>query len=319
MHAIPAFHTAYLGARRAVLQSVLENYHDGVVDVSDSVIALRSRNRSIIDVDNYDTIVELLDGHRRSHYKSPANASEAVDLLRLHEVAMWWLRDFEVNMKCPYWMKMSQWLSIKPLKLSSEERLRFFRGFYRLETWRNIFSDVNVLDENENPSEGFYQMVDMFFLSIPPWETEEVACFWWVMYLRIVSVFHPCFEYDSDKAENITLRGPHAVQQALKNPGEFKAGLKDGVDYGMDEGEILFRRGFPFEKITKFTFPGRNSPFHYPAEQYEGKSLKKFKKRVKALPMEKRPSAYWLREISHTDNSKANFFYQALAQGCHHR
>jgi hypothetical protein len=79
-HASPALY--------GILLSVLRNYHNGLVAVSDAIAAVRSRRLCATKVKTRKSILTLLDRRRLESYKSPANANEIVQLLLLYEVAV---------------------------------------------------------------------------------------------------------------------------------------------------------------------------------------------------------------------------------------
>ncbi|KAL4804380.1 hypothetical protein BDV18DRAFT_162143 [Aspergillus unguis] len=324
IHASPSSHRAYLASQRAILKSILVNYHDGLVEMSDAITAVRSQDKPLTDADKYEDIVELLDGRKREIRDCPANATEIVRLLRLHEVGMWFLKDFEVNMSCPHWMSKADWFKLKPLRLSRDERVRFFRAFHRLEIWTNIFGNLDIVDEHDydaDTSEGLYQMVDLFFLTIPPWETEEIACFWNILHLRLLSVFSSYVDKPEDELSNFAMKGPRAVHRAIKRMSLETPGTatRYKVHHCKDEEQILFFKENAFEDLGEFDFKHEQNQFHYPASQYEGHNPWKFKQQIAGLPIKKRPNALWEREFVNKPKDvdlDRNFLYGHLLNGC---
>lgn len=160
---------------------------------------------------NKENIIALLDRRRRSREirpstvsmspNEPANSVESVKLLLLHAKANFFMDDYCRTARCPPCMDNTK---ILPLRFSENEKSRFLREFYRLQTYCNIFG---------TPEEGpgcrwlgdtfeAEDMWDLFFGMMPPWEVEEFGCMWAYIcrkYTRIFGELAPDMSRDSPR------------------------------------------------------------------------------------------------------------------------
>lgn len=212
--ASPEYHQAYQIIRHDLLFMHLQKSYDGLVDIQDAVAAIRSRGMYAVYPSNREKIIALLDARRRSdeirHLKysrilpdMPASVDEIIQLLHLHNTAMFLLSDYGTNAECPKWMEPSEWHSeILPLQLSRLEKRRIIRAFYRLQIYGNIFGNIELSlgaqqpPEKENEWQGNnwdttnYKFTDeevwsLFMAPMAPWEVEELGCFWKYCFNRL--------------------------------------------------------------------------------------------------------------------------------------
>ena len=214
--ASPVYYQAYQLVRPELLQVLLEASYDGLVDRADAVAAVRSRGLYAIEISNRERIIALLDERRRSDEirqlsispakilpDQPADVDETIQLLRLHRMASFLLEDYSRTAKRPEFIESAKWNDqILPLKLSTTEKRRFLRAFYRLQIYGNIFGPIEIPlnaepPEKENdwshqrgwdpsPPDTFSEeeVWRLFFATMAPWELEELCCFWLHCYTR---------------------------------------------------------------------------------------------------------------------------------------
>ncbi|KAF7174347.1 hypothetical protein CNMCM6106_008586 [Aspergillus hiratsukae] len=212
VHASPVCYQAYRLVRDEVLLSILRSSYDGHVDISDAVAAVRSRGLYAIKPSNRAKIIALLDSRRRSEEirhlglssgpfpDQPATVDETIRLLHLHRMATFLLDDYSRTARCPEWMPPEKWKNeILPLRLSRTEQRRFFRAFYRMQIWGNVFGHIELpLDADRPEKENYWfssrervplvfeeeEVWRLFFGTMAPWEVDEIACFWRHCYHR---------------------------------------------------------------------------------------------------------------------------------------
>ncbi|KAF4215539.1 hypothetical protein CNMCM6457_005865 [Aspergillus fumigatiaffinis] len=210
--ASPAYYQAYHLVRDELLLSILQSSHNDLVDVADAVAAVRFKGLYACELSNREKIIALLDGRRRSEEirrlgllsgpfpDQPANVEETIQLLHLHRSATSLLDDYLRTARCPKWMPTEKWENeTLPLCLSRTEQRRFFRAFYRMQIWGNIFAHIELplgagppKEENYwfSPPEGVPPVFEddevwrLFFATMAPWEVEEITCFWKHCYHR---------------------------------------------------------------------------------------------------------------------------------------
>ena len=119
----------------------------------------------------------------------PVDLNEVRELLRLHEIAIWFLNDYSRNAPCPFWIDEISWSThILPLKLSKIEKKRYYRAFYRLQTFCNLFGNIETPVDSPDSSRSLYwsgkqpftedEIWKFFFRTFAPWECEEFAGLW---------------------------------------------------------------------------------------------------------------------------------------------
>jgi hypothetical protein len=179
VHAAPALHQAYLGAQYCIWSSVLKTEY-GLGILSDAIAAVRSKGLSASVPANKEPIKALLEKRRLALCDKPADLDEIYALLHLHKVAVWFLDDFHRTVDLPAGMNPESRKTILTPGLSVEEKARMVRGFYRFQILVNIVGGGTLEDENKLDSgdERFtsQDMVRLFFLTMPPWEIEEIGC-----------------------------------------------------------------------------------------------------------------------------------------------
>lgn len=207
-HASPLFYHAYRHFREDLLTYALYAEYDGIVDITDSIVALRSRNLHASVPANSDKIYSLLDQWRRhGEIRSldlasasdlpdrPINFDEVLRLLRLHKIMKFCLDGFCSSMPCPEWANKKHWnTDVLPIKLSRVEKTRFFRGLYRLQIYGNIFGPLQrqPVYREEDYDDEYGEWVDItfdleeawrvFFGTMTPWEFQELRCVWQYIY-----------------------------------------------------------------------------------------------------------------------------------------
>lgn len=83
-------------------------------------------------------------------------------------------------------MDQAKWKNdILPLRLFETEKVRWFRGFYRLQIFANIFGPFELLiqgfnadkrDEWNNTTFTVEEAWCVFFGTMAPWEVAELGC-----------------------------------------------------------------------------------------------------------------------------------------------
>ncbi|KAL3473970.1 hypothetical protein BJX99DRAFT_248556 [Aspergillus californicus] len=211
------YHQVYCLVRPEALLNVLHNQYDGLVDITESIAAARSKKLHGSRKRDRDDIIALLDARRRSDeircrrkqsrdtahtlpYK-PTSFNEVLALLKLPDRTA----------LCPFWMDENKWKNeVLPLEFSRTEKMRYFRAFYRLETHCNLFGAGEHHVYRPWPR-SYYQWDKhfsredawrLFFGPYPPWEIEEFGRLWQHLYERNFERFHEVaqdmLQYGSD-------------------------------------------------------------------------------------------------------------------------
>ncbi|GFF99845.1 hypothetical protein IFM53868_10485 [Aspergillus udagawae] len=204
--ASPDYYQAYHLVRDELLLSILQSSHDDLVDVADAVAAIRSKGLYACKLSNREKIIALLDSRRRSEEirrlgllspfpDQPATVEETIQLLHLHRMATFLLDDYSKTARYPDWVPTEKWKN-KSLIISRTEQRRFFRAFYRMQIWANIFGHIELPLGADKPEQENYwfegvppvfeeeEVWRLFFGTMAPWEVEEIACFWKHCYHR---------------------------------------------------------------------------------------------------------------------------------------
>ncbi|OKL56558.1 hypothetical protein UA08_08087 [Talaromyces atroroseus] len=193
--------------------NLLLRQYNGEVEISEALVALHSEGVIAEDPRNRDKIIELLDCRRRGtregkKYKHDSfSIDEIIKLFKLHKAAIYLMDDFSTRIEEPPWWKPAghpTWKSLD-LKFSHTERARFFRAFYRLQTWHCIFGEPECFSFSlalriETPYRPSYnEWEDMTFSheeawrlicgSIPPWDVEEMLCLFQYMKQRYIRIY----------------------------------------------------------------------------------------------------------------------------------
>lgn len=175
------------------------------MDITEAIAAVRSRKFHGTRRSDREKIIALLDDRRRNKEirclgkrsratqplpDQPVDLNEVRDLLRLHEIAIWFLNDYSQNAPCPFWIDGISWSThILPLKLSKNEKKRYYRAFYRLQTFCNLFGNIENPVDGPNSSNWLSwnhgkqafteeEIWKFFFGTFAPWECEEFAGLW---------------------------------------------------------------------------------------------------------------------------------------------
>ncbi|KAL4804379.1 hypothetical protein BDV18DRAFT_30509 [Aspergillus unguis] len=300
VHASPVIHEVYRDSRLRILRNLLNVYYNDLVIRTDAVTAVRSRGLCIEDYRNVDDALILLEKRRQMAFSRTASTNELAALLRLHEKAEWFLRDFEKTVTCLPTMSAARWSERLPMRLSVDEKRRFFRGFYRLEIWCNIFGRSNFCINEQFPVTIEYsRMVSSFFLTMPPWEMEEVGCVWWILRNRLVHALRADFIYHTphsgpiENFSSLVMRGPRLVYRILHESGNERYDtIRENYDASVTSMSCFFTNGYPFNRFADSINAG-NHPFRKPANQWNNLDFEGYKKKVESLPKSHQPGGYW--------------------------
>ena len=212
--ASPKYFQTYLQYRSQVLYDILLRQYNGEVDIYEAVVAMRSDGVLAEIVNNRDTIMDLLDYRRRGAKESKIRlkaesftTDEIMKMMKMHESAVYFVEDYGATLPEPSWWAHGsggKWES--PIKFSSTERARFFRAYFRFQTWCHIFGQPeygghylsSTPSDREPPSEN--QWTDRTFTleqawrliwgTMPPWEIEEVGSLVDYFMSKYVEVFN---------------------------------------------------------------------------------------------------------------------------------
>ncbi|OJJ65223.1 hypothetical protein ASPSYDRAFT_40023 [Aspergillus sydowii CBS 593.65] len=205
-----ALYQAYCLARQESPPKILQKNYDGLVDITEAITAVRSRKLHGTRCLDRERIIALLDDRRRNKEirclgkrsgttqplpDQPVDLNEVRELLRIHEIATWFLNDFSRNAPCPFWIDEVDWSThVLPLKFSNNEKKRYYRAFYRLQTFCNLFGNIENPVDSADSSKSLYwddrqpftmeEIWKFFFGTFAPWEYEEFACLWRYCYDR---------------------------------------------------------------------------------------------------------------------------------------
>ncbi|KAF5016180.1 hypothetical protein F66182_12222, partial [Fusarium sp. NRRL 66182] len=190
-----------------ILYDLLRRQYNDEVDLAEAVVAMRSEGVIAEDLRNRDKIIDLLDCRRRGTKESKKHIfkadfftiDEIMKMMKMHESAIYFMDDYAATLPAPAWWdhKARKWPS--PIKLSHTERARFFRAFYRLQTWCHIFGQpeygrqcsastassfsspfsagLERSSENEWTDRTFTleEAWRLIWGTMPPWEIEEIG------------------------------------------------------------------------------------------------------------------------------------------------
>ncbi|GAM38582.1 hypothetical protein TCE0_033f09416 [Talaromyces pinophilus] len=210
IHALTRASTKYFQTytqfRSQVLYDLLRRQHNDEVNITEAVVAMRSEGVIAEDIRNRDKIINLLDcrrcGTKESKTRFRADSfttDEIMKMMKMHESAIYFMEDYAATLPAPSWWdhKSRKWES--PMIFSHTERARFFRAFYRLQTWCHIFGQpeygrhfsssspssfptpfsagLERPSENEWTDRTFTleQAWRLIWGTMPPWEIEEVG------------------------------------------------------------------------------------------------------------------------------------------------
>lgn len=217
VHASPAYHQAYVTAKREILQGLVHRQRDPLSKV-EAITAVRSFSINAQTISHAEMVIALLDRRRRAEEIQrltaslapiePTNLKETVELLRMQKIANFFLQDYRRNAPCPPWMDSIKWgAEILPIRLSDRESSRFLRAFYRLHIYCNLFGSREIYSEEFFPNHrsltkphiadafSYDEMWDLFFATMPLWEVEEIACVWVYFRIQWTKVFEEVASY----------------------------------------------------------------------------------------------------------------------------
>uniref|UniRef100_A0A093V543 Aflatoxin B1 aldehyde reductase member 4 n=1 Tax=Talaromyces marneffei PM1 TaxID=1077442 RepID=A0A093V543_TALMA len=213
----------YTQFRSQVLYDLLLRQYNDEVDIPEAVVTMRSEGVIAENTHNRDKIIDLLDYRRRGAKECKTNfradsftAHEIMKMMKLHESAIYFMEDYAADLPAPSWWdhKSRKWTS--PIVFSHTERARFFRAFYRFQTWCHIFgqpeygrhfSSVSSSTSSsvgssfsaglEAPSENEWadrtftleQAWRLIWGTMPPWEIEEVGALLDYFMSKYIQVF----------------------------------------------------------------------------------------------------------------------------------
>lgn len=215
-----AYYQTYARVRSQILFGLLCRHYNDEVEITESLVALRSEGLIAEDRRNRDKIIDLLDIRRRGgcsreqskkkKYKHDSfTIPEIIKLLKLHEAGVYFMEDFAASVSQPPWWRpatQGQWEDVH-LKLSHTERARFFRAYYRLQTWCQIFGqpeyhpllspshraeeEIGRPCENEWADRTFTHEEAWRFIwgTMPPWEVEEIGCLLEYFMFKYIQIF----------------------------------------------------------------------------------------------------------------------------------
>lgn len=268
------YYQTYSQARSHILFTLLCCRYNGEVEMAEALVAMRSEGVIAENTDNRDKIMDLLDLRRgggckpknkKRRYKHDAfSIDEIVRLLKLHDGATYFLEDFVSTLPQPPWWQTAGGMRGKwhVRLLSPTERARFFRAFYRLQTWCYIFgqpevlSSSSVLSEVDRPSENDWtdktfsleQAWRLIWGTMPPWEVEEIGCLLEYFMSKYVHVFQ---EISMALAREYNDKADHA--QASLRPGSGD-GSRTPLSLETPIQEIYELRGVPFYSLPIILF-----------------------------------------------------------------
>ncbi|RAL05392.1 uncharacterized protein BO80DRAFT_478376 [Aspergillus ibericus CBS 121593] len=150
----PTYYGAYQRVKKELLSSLLKKHYAGLVDITNAITVIHSRGLYAHDIANKEKIIALLNGRHRSEEirrlklssrplpDEPADDQELMQLLQLHNHALFFLNDYRRN----------------------TEKQRILRAFYRLQIYGNIFGPIEQSADSENNPQNneWYQQEKTF-------------------------------------------------------------------------------------------------------------------------------------------------------------
>lgn len=346
-----SFYEAYLLARPDALWDTLKRQYNGLVGTHEAIAAVRSKRLHAGRAQDRERIIALLDERRRSeeirrmkkrsppkqpYPDEPVDYHETLELVKLHEIAVWLLDDYSRHATCPSWIDATSWnTQVLPISFTRTEKQRYFRAFYRLQTFSNIFGPgENPLDgppwgNDLNWSDNFdgQEVWRLFFSTMPPWEYEEFKCLWQHMFER----FGEQYREISDDLESYGYE-PNGLPDSLNANVLPSCALLETDDLRMKEsdlreslaslgptflfrllkGDFMTRRNMVYANALSSypcfpeVIPHRFSavyPLLYPADRFNfGQDWEGFQAFLLTLPEIEQPNLSWqmtwLRKVS---------------------
>jgi hypothetical protein len=200
VHSSPEYHQAYLAIRREILYAFVEHAYR-----IEPNIAMHLEVHDFTEKPVAERWIALLDANRRQD-EIPHPTSKLIDIEEMSKVLHFQKKiDFLIDdycrtMPCPPWMDNEEWNDkILPLRLTSNERGRVLRAFYRVHTYCNMVGLPEDPDPrprwilqctNHGRTIGEWDgMWELFFGPMPPWEIEEYCCVWAYFRSKYVKIF----------------------------------------------------------------------------------------------------------------------------------
>lgn len=324
--ASPAYHQAYRPVRGEILRDLLYKEYNGLVNVPDAVTAIRSKELHASLPSNKERIISLLDIRRRSDEvpETPVSIDETIQLLHLHRIAIFLMDDHCTFAPRPGWMDQTKWKTeILPLRLSETEKVRWLRGFYRLQIFANIFGPIEfpVHEFNAEKRDGWdgktFTMEEawrVFFGTMAPWEVVELGCVFQYIQERYTEPYY-------EIAENLSQYG-RVTMSSLPEDVQVPIGCIqwDATDLTLGAGDKLptlagIGPEFFYKFLTQKTFLDRRNlvlanartflwilpdicpgsedslPLLYPADRFNfGEDFDGLKRLQATLPPSERPN-----------------------------
>lgn len=346
--ASPAFHQAYRRARAELLQNTLYKEYNGLVDVTDAITAIRSKGLHASLPSNKEKIISLLDTRRRSDEirnlrlpsaasvpDTPASIDEIIQLIDLHRIATFLLDDYCKIAPCPKWMDETKWKNnILPLDLYETEKVRWLRGFYRLQIFAHIFGPVELpvhesnadkRDDWDNETFTMEEAWRVLFGTMAPWEVAELGCVFQYILQRYIEPYNETAKYLSQygsvsmdslpeeaqipagclllNTNELVLRGnetPAAILAAM-GPTFFYKFLRQ--ETFMDRRNLILvngRRSFTWTLLNICPGCEGGLPLLYPSDRFNfGDDFDGLKQLLATLPPSERPNIFCDRYFLH--------------------
>jgi hypothetical protein len=172
----------------------------------DALAVVRSKRYDERSARTLEVVIALLNdyalaraeaAHPQSEWLFYSSATEAVELLHLHEKVKRVAGDYCQSVASKMCQENEQ--QHQQLNLSQIEQLRLHRGIYRFQMYCNFFGAAESWTrEKFNGRSSDHIPKIRFLASFPPWEVQEIAGIWqhlsrrWVSILREVSdIFIP--------------------------------------------------------------------------------------------------------------------------------
>lgn len=202
VHASPIYHSVYIRQRQAILERVLFNsIHSDVL--YDAFAAITSRTTLTSNLEDRVARVKAF----LLEYKDDRNTWTSPEHLDLESVSR--LARLQNQVQHATEDLCQQAFSSYPFignqveireQLSSNERRRFHRAFYRFEIFCTLFRDCQSLsdalleDGDITPELDSTEKSSLFLSLFNPWEVEELACvrdYFYNYYRRMLHKFEP--------------------------------------------------------------------------------------------------------------------------------
>ena len=325
--ASPAYRQAYRPVRGELLRDILYKAYNGLVDVPDAITAVRSKGLHAYLPSNKERIISLLDDRRRSDEvpDTPVSIDETIQLLDLHRIAIFLLNDHCTFAPCPGWMDQTRWkkTEILPLRLSRTEKVRWLRGFYRLQIFANIFGPIELpvhecnagkRDDWNGKAFTMEEAWRVFYGTMAPWEVTELGCVSQYIQERYTEPYNEIAEHLSqygrvtmsslpeDVQVPIGCRQWDATDLAFRANEILPALASMGPEFfykfitletSLDRRNLILANGRNFLWVLPDICPSPEDglPLLYPADRFNfGEDFDGLKRLLATLPQSERPN-----------------------------